>query len=207
MALLKKSLLLLLAGLVFFVVLGIALTWRNDKPVEELKARWAQPPSQFLAVAGMQIHVRDEGPRNDPAPVVLLHGTSASLHTWDGWAAALRDQRRVIRLDLPGFGLTGPNPANDYSLDSYVQVVTTLLNQMGVRRFVVAGNSLGGGIAWSLAHAHPLRVDRLILVDASGYPPQSGTTKLNIPLGFRLANTPVLKHLVRYTLPRGVTAV
>jgi pimeloyl-ACP methyl ester carboxylesterase len=204
MQLLKKSILLLLAALVFFVLLGIVLTWRNDKPVEELKARWAGPPSQFVAVAGMQIHVRDEGPRDDPAPIVLLHGTSASLHTWDGWAQALRGQRRVIRLDLPGFALTGPSPANDYSLEAYVQVVTALLDQMGVRRFVVGGNSLGGGIAWSLAHALPQRVDRLILVDASGYPPESGTTRLNIPLGFRVANMPVLKHLVRYTLPRGV---
>ena len=204
MALLKKSILLLLAAVAFFLLLGIALTWRNDKPVDELKARWAQPPSQFIAVAGMQVHVRDEGPRDDPVPIVLLHGTSASLHTWEGWAGALRGQRRVIRLDLPGFALTGPNPDNDYSLDSYVKVVTALLDQLGVRRFVVGGNSLGGGIAWSLAHAQPQRVDKLILVDASGYPPESGTTKLNVPLGFRLANMPVLKHLVRYTLPRGV---
>lgn len=204
MKLLKKSLLLLLAAVVFFALLGLVLTWRSDKPVDELKARWAQPPSQFILVDGMQVHVRDEGPRNDPLPIVLLHGTSASLHTWEGWAAALRGQRRVIRLDLPGFALTGPSPKNDYSAEAYVNTVTALLNQMGVRRFVVGGNSLGGLVAWSLAYAQPLRVERLILVDASGYPPETGKTKLDIPIGFRIARTPVLNRIVEYTLPRGL---
>ncbi len=99
-----------------FLVAGILATWAPDRSVQQLSPRWAMAPSQFLAVNGIQVHLRDEGPRNDPLPIVLLHGTSASLHTWDGWAASLAGERRVIRFDLPAFGLTGPDPLNDYSI-------------------------------------------------------------------------------------------
>ena len=87
--------------------------------MDSLKARWAAPPSRFVTLQGMQVHVRDEGPRDDPTPIVLIHGTSASLHTWDGWVAALSPHRRVVRMDLPGFGLTGPAPDGDYSMARY----------------------------------------------------------------------------------------
>lgn len=199
-----RALLLILGGALFFGVIGIVMTWAPDVPVDELKARWARPPSRFIEVNGMQVHIRDEGPHDDPLPVVLLHGTSASLHTWEGWAQALRDKRRVIRFDLPGFALTGPNRQGDYLTDTYVLFVRSVMDQLGVRRFVVAGNSLGGQIAWSTAAALPDRVAALILVDASGYPPESITTGQSIPLGFRIARTPGLRMLMEYTLPRGV---
>ncbi|MDP3673113.1 MAG: alpha/beta hydrolase [Telluria sp.] len=172
--------------------------------MDELKARWARPPSRFIAVSGMQVHLRDEGPHDDPAPIVLLHGTSASLHTWDGWAQALREKRRVIRFDLPGFALTGPNAENDYSMDTYVRFVRAVMDQLGVQRFVIAGNSLGGQVAWATAAALPERVAGLILVDASGYPPESMATRQSIPLAFRMAATPGLRTLMQYTLPRGI---
>ena len=204
MKLLLKSLALLLAALVFFLLAGVAATWEADRPVEALKARWAQSPSRFIPVLGMQVHVRDEGPAADPLPIVLLHGTSASLHTWNGWAAAMRSQRRVIRFDLPGFGLTGPSPDSDYSIAAYVRFVTATLDALGVSRFVLAGNSLGGEIAWETALVVPQRVERLILVDAAGYPLQSGSSKISIPVGFQLARLPLLRPLSQHTLPRGV---
>jgi len=157
-----------------------------------------------MEVAGLQVHIRDEGPHDDPAPIVLLHGTSASLHTWDGWAQALRDKRRVIRFDLPGFGLTGPSADHDYSMDAYVRFVQAVLDRLDVTRFVIAGNSLGGQVAWSTAAALPERVAGLILVDASGYPRESMPTQPSVPLGFRIAATPGLRLLAQYTLPRGV---
>ncbi len=200
MKLLLKSLALLVGGLVFFAMVGIWATWAPDKPVDELKPRWAQAPSQFIAVQGMQVHLRDEGPRDDAMPVVLLHGTSASLHTWQGWADGLKGQRRVIRFDLPGFALTGPQPQDDYSIAAYVRFVVAVMDQLGVQRFVLAGNSLGGQIAWEVAHAHPQRVVKLVLVDAAGYlfVPKS------IPIGFQIARSPWLQPLVRNTLPRGL---
>jgi pimeloyl-ACP methyl ester carboxylesterase len=133
-----------------------------------------------------------------------LHGTSASLHTWEGWAQALRTKRRVIRFDLPGFGLTGSNAENDYSTDAYVTFLRAVMDSLDVQRFVLAGNSLGGQIAWAAAAAMPHRVERLILVDAGGYPPESLTTPPSLPLGFRIARTPGLRLLMQYTLPRGI---
>jgi pimeloyl-ACP methyl ester carboxylesterase len=177
------------------------IAWRvPDQPVSALQARWAPPPSQFIAVRGMQVHVRDEGPRHDPMPIVLLHGTGASLHTWEGWTRALARERRVIRFDLPGFGLTGPSPDGAYTIEGYVDTVLAVADTLGVQRFIVAGNSLGGYVAWATAILHPQRVDRLILVDAAGYPFQSQS----VPLAFRIARTPLLNVLMRDVLPRRI---
>jgi pimeloyl-ACP methyl ester carboxylesterase len=186
--------LLLLAAL----LAALAWNWAPDRPVDTLKARWAPPPSNFVALQGMQVHVRDEGPRDDPTPIVLIHGTSASLHTWDGWVAALSPHRRVIRMDLPGFGLTGPAPDADYSMARYTCFMRDLLDLLKLGEVVMGGNSLGGGIAWQTALAHPTRVHQLILVDATGYPlqPQS------IPIGFRLAQIAWLAPVTQKILPR-----
>jgi pimeloyl-ACP methyl ester carboxylesterase len=201
-SLLARSVWLVLAGILFFGMVGVIVTWAPDLPVEELKGRWAPPPSRFVEVNGMQVHLRDEGPHDDPAPIVLLHGTAASLHTWQGWAVALRDQRRVIRFDLPGFGLTGPNRQNDYSTAADVLFVRALMDKLGVQRFVIAGNSLGGLIAWNVAAHMPDRVDRLILVDAAGYPPLA--TPQERPLALAVARIPGVRRLFSYVLPRGL---
>jgi pimeloyl-ACP methyl ester carboxylesterase len=184
------------------VIVGAALlAWRvPDRPVSTLQAKWAPPPSTFIDVKGLSIHLRDEGPSDDPAPIVLLHGTSASLHTWDGWAAALSSRRRVIRFDLPGFGLTGPSTDGVYGIERYVETVVAIADGLGVQRFVIAGNSLGGYVAWATALAHPQRVDRLILVDAAGYPVQAQS----VPLAFRIARTSGLNRLMRDVLPRSL---
>ena len=200
MKLLAKALLLLLAGALFFGLAGLVAVWAPDKSVEELKGRWARTPSQFVAVDGVWAHLRDEGPQDDPIPLVLIHGTSDSLHTWDAWTGVLKGQHRVIRFDLPAFGLTGPNPDNDYSIARYVRFVTAVLDQLRVRRCVLAGNSLGGQIAWSVALETPQRVHKLVLVDAGGYPLVPQAT----PLAFRLARIPGLRKVLEYVLPRGL---
>jgi pimeloyl-ACP methyl ester carboxylesterase len=183
------------------IVAGYAATnWAPDRPVAELKTRWAPPPSMFVDVAGMQVHVRDEGPRDDPTPIVLLHGTSASLHTWQGWADALKGERRVIRFDLPGFGLTGPTPDGKYTMDAYVRFVLAVLDRLGVPRAVLAGNSFGGNVAWATALAQPDRVAKLVLVDSAGYP----MNPKSVPIGFRIARLPVLNRAAEVVLPRRV---
>jgi pimeloyl-ACP methyl ester carboxylesterase len=190
--------LLLAVGLI--VALAVASVWAPDRPVDELKARWAPPPSTFLPLAGMSVHLRDQGPRDDPLPIVLIHGTSASLHTWEGWAAELAKDRRVVSFDLPGFGLTGPSPEGDYSIPAQVRFVGQLLDALHIERCVLAGNSLGGYIAWATALAAPQRVEKLILVDASGYPLAS----TSVPIGFRIAAMPGVNRLFESILPRRI---
>lgn len=189
----------LLVGLLLLVLaVSLALNWEPDRSVGQLAPRWAQAPSQMLEVQGMQVHVRDEGPRDDPMPLVLLHGTSDSLHTWNGWAEHLVPERRVIRFDLPAFGLTGPHPQGDYSMAAYVRFVVAVMDKLQVPKAVIAGNSLGGQIAWNVAVAAPQRVGSLILVDAAGYP----MAPKSVPIGFLIARIPFLRNAMEYVLPR-----
>lgn len=188
-------LLFVAAAVAFFIVNRVP-----DRSVEQLKTRWALSPSQFVEIAGMQVHLRDEGPREDSTPIVLLHGTSASLHTWDGWVNVLKDEHRVIRFDMPGFGLTGPSPENNYTIENYSRIVIAVLDHLHVDHCVLAGNSLGGQVAWATAVLHPGRVEQLILIDASGYPYQVQS----VPIGFKIARIPVLNWLMKEVLPRGI---
>jgi pimeloyl-ACP methyl ester carboxylesterase len=199
-----RMLMKILAGVALVVVVvvgaGIALNWAPDQPVSALAARWAPPPSKFVDIAGMSVHLRDEGPANDPVPIVLIHGTSASLHTWQGWAGVLRDHHRVVSFDLPGFGLTGPAPDGDYSMAANVRFMRAVLDALGIQRCVLAGNSLGGAIAWETAYALPELVEKLVLVDSGGYP----TVATSVPIGLRLARIPMLNRLTGSMLPRGL---
>lgn len=192
----------LTVGFILFVLL--LLSWSAavvpDRTVAELSPRWAIPPSTFRAVGELTVHLRDEGPRTDSVPILLLHGTAASLHTWDGWAARLRGPRRVIRADLPGFGLTGPFATDDYRIARYAEFVVALLDSLRIARVDLAGNSLGGEIAWEVAARTPERVRRLVLLDPAGFPFESES----VPLAFRLAQQPGLTFITERTLPRGV---
>ena len=183
---------LLIAAL---LVAGVFSQLRADLPLEVVRARWATGASRFAEVDGMQVHYRDEG---SGATILLLHGTSASLHTWDGWTAELVHRYRVVRLDLPAFGLTGPSPARDYSIAAYVNFVDHATARFGLGSFAVAGNSLGGDIAWHYALAHPDKVRALILVDPAGYPLVRGPA----PMAFRIARWPLLPRLLTRLDPR-----
>ena len=182
--------------------LYVAVSWAPERSVEELRARWAPAPSVFLNVAGMKVHLRDEGPRDDASPIVLMHGTLSSLHSWDGWVEALTGKRRVVRFDLPGFGLTGPSPDRFYSTDNDVRLVIAILDSLSIERCVLGGNSAGGGIAWQTALAHPARVEKLILVDANGY----ATRPTSMPIAFYFARMPMIDWMVRNTFPPGLVA-
>ncbi len=187
-----------IAGIVLVPAALSAALVRPDLPVEELERRYADGASRFADVAGMRIHYRDEG----AGPViVLLHGTASSLHTWDGWTEALRDGFRVVRFDLPGFGLTGPHPADDYSIAAYVQVVDAVVRELGVDRFHLAGNSLGGWIAWRYALERPERVRSLVLVDPAGYPGRGSPS-----LTFELARLPGADRVLAWVSPRWLVA-
>lgn len=153
-----------------------------------------QPDSRFVAAGGLRIHYKRAG--RGPA-LVLLHGSASSLQHFDRAAALLSESFDVIRPDLPGFGLTGPRKDRDYRVPAYVATVAGFLEALGVPRYAVAGNSLGGDIAWNLALDHPERLTGLVLVNATGYP------KKTRPTGMRLTRNPLLRPLLRRVMPRG----
>ncbi len=192
--------------LLLLTALAVSLSRAPDRPVESLVARWAPPPSDFVEIKGQLVHLRDEGPRDDPLPIVLIHGTGASLHTWEGWVKALKGQRRVISFDLPGFGLTGPfagqYEAGNYHGDAYARFVIDLLDALRIDRAVIGGNSLGGEVAWRTAYLAPPRVAALVLVDAAGPP----FTPESMPIGFVVARLPVINRVTEWVLPRALVA-
>ncbi len=173
------------AWLVAAALFGGGVLWTPDLDRATLEARYAMPPSRFVNAAGLRWHVRDTGPTSQPsAPVLLLlHGFGSSLHTWDAWAEALQATHRVIRVDLPGAGLTGPDPGNRYSDAHAVSQLAALLGQLGVARASLVGHSMGGRLAWRFAAEQPQQVDKLVLVAPDGFaspgfeygkPPQVG---------------------------------
>lgn len=194
----------LIVGGLAILLAGAWLVLRvPDIEVATLRAKYGGPPSQFVEVLpGLTVHLRDEGPRDAPV-LVLLHGSDASLHTWQPWVDRLSGRFRIVRFDLPGHGLTGPDPKRDYSTAHYVAVVDAVARALQLQRFALAGNSMGGGVAWRYAAAHPDTVSALILVDASGAPYKGGD---KIPLGFRLARLPVVQDVVGGLLPRSLVA-
>ena len=189
----KKLLFSILFAFGIIVILTLSQL-RFDIPKEDLIKKYAPPPSSFITIGNQDLHFRDEG---NGFPLVLIHGTSSSLHTWDAWASILKEDFRIIRMDLPAFGLTGPNENHDYSLTAYVEFIDQLLKELDIDSCHIAGNSLGGGIAWAYALTHPDKVAKVILIDPIGYATNKPPT-----LGFRLAATPVVKELIRYVTPR-----
>jgi len=190
-----------IAGAVaILVVIAGAVLYTPDIPVERLKPRYASASSQFIEIDGAAIHVRDEGNRDGPA-LLLLHGSNASLHVWEPWVRRLGDGFRIVSLDLPGHGLTGPWQRGDYSIDAYADLALRIADRLDIRHFAVAGHSMGGAVAWTIATRQPQRVTRLILIDAAAYP-RGGAT----PLSLRLAQAPVVGEVVAMLKPRWMAA-
>jgi pimeloyl-ACP methyl ester carboxylesterase len=152
------------------MAVGAALAWlyTPDKGRADLEAKYAGPPSRFIEVAGIRLHLRDTGPKSASA-LIFLHGFGSSLQTWDDWAHNLEADHRVIRYDLPGFGLTGADPTGDYSDRRSIAVLLALMDLLGVQRASVVGNSLGGRIAWTFAALNPNRIDKLALISPDGF--------------------------------------
>lgn len=194
----------LVAGLIALLV-ALWLVFRvPDIPVATLRAKYASPASRFVAVMpGLTVHLRDEG-RRDGLPLVLLHGSNASLHTWQPWVARLGDRYRIISFDFPAHGLTGPAPDGQYTQAAYARVVDAVVHTLGLTRFVLAGNSMGGGVAARYAADHPDRIVGLILVDASGaeYPTGEGDT----PFLLRVVRQPVIRDIAAVITPRSLIA-
>lgn len=138
-------------------------------PAEEAEARYLAPADRFVMVDGAQVRVREEGPEGAPV-LVMLHGFTYSLESWDALAAELSEEHRVVRYDLLGHGLTGPDPRERYAPGERAAFAGRVLDALGVEDPVLVGNSLGGLVAWRLAAAEPDRLRALVLVSPGAYP-------------------------------------
>ena len=181
---------------VLVALLGTAgWLYTPDKPRQVLEAAYSGP-ADYLAVAGLRLRLLDTGPRDAPA-LILLHGFGSSLETWGPWAERLSPTYRVIRFDLPGFGLTGPDPAGAYTDARTVAVLLAVMDRLRLARATIIGNSLGGKIAWMFAAAHPERVASLVLISPDGF--ASRGFEYDKP-----AKVPFLVRLLPYVLPRNL---
>jgi pimeloyl-ACP methyl ester carboxylesterase len=180
---------------VMLAVLGV-WAWAPDRARAELEAKYLDDPRDYVDVAGVRLHVRDTGSPNAPA-IVLLHGFGSSLQTWDAWARILAADHRVIRLDLPGAGLSGLDPDGDYSDTRTLQILEALFDRLGLAHATLVGNSLGGRLAWKFAATRPRRVDHLILVSPDGFASP----------GFEYGKAPEISaslKLMEYFLPKSL---
>lgn len=189
----KVAILVGLGVLAAFLIAGGVWAYTPDLPKAQLERKYLASPADYLDVSGIRLHVRMSGPRGAPA-VVLLHGFGASLLTWDAWADALSGDHRVIRYDLPGFGLTGPDPTGDYSDARAVEILAAVLDREGIARASIVGNSLGGRVAWQFAARRPAQVATLVLISPDGFASQ----------GFdygRAPQVPLVLRLLPWALP------
>jgi pimeloyl-ACP methyl ester carboxylesterase len=193
----RNSLVLICLG----ALLAAALwwLWTPDRDRTELERKYLNAPGDMMDVAGTRLHMRDSGDKTAPA-VIFLHGFGASLHTWEPWAAELANGLRVIRIDLPGSGLSLPDPTGDYTDKRSLQIINALMDKLGLARASLVGNSIGGRIAWTFAGTYPTRVDKLVLVSPDGYASP----------GFEYGKTPEVPMMVKLmsvALPKSLLAM
>ncbi|SDD69117.1 Pimeloyl-ACP methyl ester carboxylesterase [Sphingomonas sp. YR710] len=141
---------------------------RAQAPIPVDATTYARAADHYVTIDGARLRIRDEGDRKAP-PIILVHGFSFSLESWDDWAADLARDHRVIRYDLAGHGLSAPDPKGRYGTLDRVHELRGLMNRLHIRKAVIAGNSFGGLVAWNFAALYPERVNRLILVDSAAF--------------------------------------
>lgn len=193
-------------GIAFAIIFIALIVLRvPDTDPAEMRAKYGGEPSQFVELSdGLTVHLRDEGPANgnsDAPAIILLHGSNADLSTWDAWAQDLKRDYRVIRFDQIGHGLTGPAIDDEYSLASFGADITEIADHLEIDQFILAGNSMGGGIAMHYAINNPDRLDGLVLVDAGGAPiKREGGGNL----AFTLAGIPGINSILATMTPRSL---
>ncbi len=199
-AILKKILKWSLGTFGFVLLLGVAIGFTaawvyRDVPAAEVEARWATEPSRFLKSDGVRLHYRDEG---EGPIIVLLHANYSSLFMWEPWVEALRANYRVIRLDLPAHGLTGPEPNGNYTLERIQYLVEAFIDARGLDRFTLVGTSIGGTVAMRYAAEHPTRVERLVLISP-------GSLEQRVRGRTRGAGIPKVANVIAYVAPPAFT--
>jgi len=148
------------------IVLVCVVLFERDIPSATVDAKYSNAQSKFLLTEdGSRIHYRDQG-NISGIPIVLIHGAMASLHTWEPWVRILGREYRIITLDLPAHGLTGQVKSARYGGGAFVSAINAVIEDVGIEKFVLGGNSMGGGATWQYTLEHPEKVIAMILVDS-----------------------------------------
>ena len=203
------------ASIVAIVLVAGIFLFKGELAPKEVDAKYTSDTSQFFTMRnGARIHFRDEGNPNGPA-VVLVHGSNASLHTWEPWVAILGESYRIITMDLPAHGLTGAVPDKRYGSPAQLRTVDAVVRHLGLDKFTLGGNSMGGGVTWRYTLAHPEKVEAMLLIDSSGLPQfrqqlepkanQLDQDKKEAPVFFSLMRKPWFRAIARYTDPYWLT--
>ena len=159
-----------LATTIVLLLSAAAYLYKGDLSAEYVDKKYSNDESRFLTMRnGARVHYRDEGNPSNPT-IVLVHGSNASLHTWEPWVEIFKASYRVVSMDLPAHGLTGATPDRDYSSKAQINTVEAVVSHLGLESFVLGGNSMGGGVTWRYTLQHPKKVQAMLLVDASGLP-------------------------------------
>jgi pimeloyl-ACP methyl ester carboxylesterase len=186
-----KKIIKLIVFLLLILAIGIFALQKKDISKSEIIQKYTNEQSKFIVVNDLNVHYRIEG---EGKPIVLIHGTGSCLQTWDVWTDSLKKYYKVIRLDMPGFGVTGPRADKNYSIDAYVKFLDNFLTKLNIDSFAIGGNSLGGQIAWNYAYFYPNKVTQLLLVDAAGFLDKNNGSK---SLVFNLAKKKWIADLMK----------
>ncbi len=187
--------------LIFLLGCSALILYQEDIPRDVVDARYISADSQFSELGDLgRVHFRDEGRRQSP-PIILLHGSNASLHTFEPWVTRLKDKFRVVTIDLPGHGLTGAIPSDNYSRETMVQVVNVLANKLELEPFVIGGNSMGGSVALRYALDHPRKITGLVLINSSGFTKKKLEDDSQGVLAFRLLKNPLFRAIAEVMDP------
>jgi len=189
-------------SIVAVLIAAVIFSIRPDTSFDAVQQDYGGALTTYLPLAsGARAHYRDEGNSHGRA-VILLHSEGSSLQEWDAWVRQLGDTYRLIRIDLPGHGLTGRVPGDDYSRQAMAAFVLDVANALGLDRFALVGADLGGGIAWDLARRHPGRLSHMVLLAPTGI----GPVPDDQPLAVIAARNPLTRPLARWIAPRWATA-
>ena len=190
----KKALKVLLA-LVMLLVVGVlgyhVLRTDHRMTNEEAKAILWTPNSEMIQWDGLDVHVMEQG---TGTPIFLVHGLGGNAREFDELAELLKADHRVVRFDLPGFGLSdvpeyeGTQPD---VIDIYTRFMDHMFQQYGGDSLILVGNSLGGMISWNAAVKFPNEIDKLVLLAPAGYDLKEISEKTTGWL-----NSPVVKFMI-----------
>lgn len=191
-----KRLLVVLVTVAIILTAGWLMLRRPDISYNTLESVYSKSNSRYLKSGNkIVLHFTDTGPRDAPT-LVLVHGYSASLNTWDAWVRKLRKDYRVIRLDLPGHGLSRCVDNDEIGIEQFITSIDRVTNSLDVDQFTLVGSSMGGHTAWAYALAHPEKLDGLVLVDAAGWLNAPGEDDTD-PMIFKLLRNGLARNMMK----------